>query len=61
LQLLYNAEVVEEDAFFKWADEKTEADAEDRVFLDRAADFMNWLRTAEEEEDSEDGDGDEED
>ncbi len=50
LQLLYDAEVVEEDAFIKWAEEKVHADAEDRVFLDKAAEFLKWLREAETEE-----------
>jgi len=60
LQLLYDADVVEEDAFFKWAEEKAHADEEDRLFLAKAADFIKWLREAEEEEDDQDDDEEEE-
>ncbi|BDA43794.1 Translation initiation factor eIF-2B subunit epsilon [Coccomyxa sp. Obi] len=59
LQLLYDTDVIEEDAFFKWADEKANAEAEDRVFLAKAAEFIKWLREAEEEEESDDEDEDE--
>ena len=61
LQLLYDADVIEEDAFFKWADEKAHAEAEDRVFLAKAADFIKWLREAEEEEESDDEDDEDND
>lgn len=60
LQLLYDADVVEEDAFFKWAEEKAHADEEDRLFLAKAADFIKWLREAEEEDDEEDDEEEEE-
>ena len=59
LQLLYDADVIEEDAFFKWAEEKAHADEEDRLFLTKAAEFITWLKEAEEEE--EEGSGEEED
>jgi hypothetical protein len=60
LQLLYDAEVVSEDAFLKWADEKAHAEAEDRVFLDKAAEFLKWLREAETEEENSDEEDEEE-
>ena len=64
LELLYDADVIEEDAFHKWAEEKRNADEEDRAFLARAAKFLQWLKEAEEEEEEEgeeDDDGDDED
>ena len=60
LQLLYDAEIVSEDAFLKWADEKAHAEAEDRVFLDKAAEFLKWLREAETEEENSDEEDEEE-
>ena len=60
LQLLYDAEIVSEDAFLKWADEKAHAEAEDRVFLDKAAEFLKWLREAETEEEGSDEEDEEE-
>jgi translation initiation factor eIF-2B subunit epsilon len=59
LQLLYDADVIEEDAFFKWAEEKAAADEEDRRFLAKAADFITWLREAEEEDDKDEEEVDE--
>lgn len=52
LQLLYDHDVVEEDAFLQWAEEKAEADEGDRVFLTKAEPFLTWLREAEEADDS---------
>ena len=61
LQLLYDADVIEEDAFFKWAEEKAHADEEDRLFLTKAADFITWLKEAEEEEEGSEEDDDDDD
>lgn len=60
LELLYDADVIEEDAFYKWAEEKRNADEEDRLFLAKAAKFLKWLKEAEEEEED-DGDDEEDD
>ena len=55
--MMYDGDVVEEGALLAWADEKAAAAEEERTFLVRAADFITWLREAEEEE-SEDDDSD---
>jgi len=49
---LYDLDVVDEDAFLQWAEEKSNADAEDRKYLDAAAKFIQWLQEADEEDDS---------
>ena len=54
LELLYDLEVVAEGAFLAWAGEKAHAEEEERAFLERAQAFLQWLREASEEEDSED-------
>ena len=56
--MLYDKDVVEEDAFLQWAQEKEHADEEDKVFLKKAERFIEWLQKAEEESDE---DEDEED
>ncbi len=55
LEVLYDKDVVEEDAFLQWAQEKEHGDEEDRAFLDKAQYFIDWLQAAEEESDDEDG------
>ena len=50
LQQLYELDVVDEDAFAAWADEKAHADASERVYLEKAGPFLEWLRTADDEE-----------
>ncbi|KAF8069524.1 translation initiation factor eIF-2B subunit epsilon [Scenedesmus sp. PABB004] len=51
LQLLYDGEVVEEAAVTSWAAEKEHADEADKVYLLKSAAFLEWLKTADEEED----------
>ncbi|KAK6232830.1 hypothetical protein SCA6_002903 [Theobroma cacao] len=51
LHLLYDKDILEEDAILRWADEKEGADESDKVFVQRAEKFLQWLREAEEEED----------
>ncbi|PPS01539.1 hypothetical protein GOBAR_AA19122 [Gossypium barbadense] len=51
LHLLYDKEILQEDAILRWADEKEGADESDKVFLKRSEKFIQWLREAEEEED----------
>ncbi|XP_021282066.1 translation initiation factor eIF-2B subunit epsilon isoform X3 [Herrania umbratica] len=51
LHLLYDKDILEEDAILRWADEKEGADESDKVFVQHAEKFLQWLREAEEEED----------
>ncbi|KAK8477865.1 hypothetical protein V6N11_013825, partial [Hibiscus sabdariffa] len=51
LHLLYDKEILQEDAILRWADEKEGADESDKVFLKRSEKFIQWLKEAEEEED----------
>ena len=44
VKALYDVDVVEEEAILAWADEKEGAPPEERVFLERAAEFVDWLR-----------------
>ena len=60
LHALYEADVVEEEALLAWADEKRDADASERRFLEKAAPLIAWLREASSEEEEEDGDEDDE-
>ena len=55
LEVLYDKDVVEEDAFLQWAQEKEHGDEEDRIFLNKAQHFIDWLQAAEEESDDEEG------
>lgn len=55
LEVLYDKDVVEEDAFLQWAQEKEHGDEEDKVFLKKAEHFIEWLQKAEEESDEEEG------
>lgn len=54
LKVLYDTEVVYEEAVLQWADEKKLADEEEKVYLKKAELFIEWLRDAEEEESSDD-------
>lgn len=58
LHLLQSAhrEVVAEEAFLAWADEKAHADEAERLYLNKAATFIDWLRTADEDEEEEEDD-----
>ncbi|KAJ8760715.1 hypothetical protein K2173_017784 [Erythroxylum novogranatense] len=51
LHLLYDKDVVEEDAILRWADEKKDAEESDKVFVKQSEKFIQWLREASEEED----------
>ncbi|CAI5483388.1 unnamed protein product [Closterium sp. Yama58-4] len=50
LEALYDRDIVSEEAVMAWADEKQFADAADKVFVERSAAFIKWLKEAEEEE-----------
>ena len=60
LKLLYDCDVVEEAAVLAWAAEKEHAEPHERTFLDKASEFVKWLREAEEEEEEEEDDDEEE-
>ncbi|KAK8546463.1 hypothetical protein V6N13_067685 [Hibiscus sabdariffa] len=50
LHLLYDKEILQEDAILRWADEKEGADESDKVFLKSSEKFVQWLKEAEEED-----------
>ena len=56
LDALYEQDVLEEDAVLQWAQEKEHADEEDKVFLRKAEEFIQWLQEAEEESDEDEDD-----
>ena len=57
--MLYDLDLVGEDAFEAWASEKAHAEEDERIYLGRAQAFLRWLREAEEEEEeSESNSGD---
>ncbi|KAK9827334.1 hypothetical protein WJX81_006406 [Elliptochloris bilobata] len=53
LEMLYDLDLVGEDAFQAWASEKAHAEEDERVYLGRAQAFLRWLREASEEDESE--------
>ncbi|XP_062144688.1 uncharacterized protein LOC133852038 isoform X1 [Alnus glutinosa] len=54
LWLLYDKDIIQEDAILKWDDEKKDADDLDKVFVKQSEEFIKWLREAPEEGDGED-------
>ncbi|GLT95353.1 hypothetical protein SLE2022_130390 [Rubroshorea leprosula] len=50
LHLLYEKDILQEDAILRWADEKEGADESDKVFIKQSEKFIQWLREAPEEE-----------
>lgn len=55
LKILYDLDIVSEEALHQWASEKELAEEQEKVFLRKAQPFLDWLREAEEEsEESED-------
>lgn len=51
LHILYDKDILEEDAILRWADEKEGADESDKVFVRQSEKLIQWLREASEEED----------
>ncbi|KAL7239292.1 hypothetical protein ACSBR2_005237 [Camellia fascicularis] len=51
LHLLYDKDILQEDAIHNWATEKEGADESDKVFLKQSEKFIQWLNEASEEED----------
>ncbi|XP_030466992.1 uncharacterized protein LOC115685973 isoform X1 [Syzygium oleosum] len=54
LHLLYDKDIITEEAIEDWESEKKDADEADRVFVKQAEIFLQWLREASEEDDEED-------
>ncbi|KAL3838343.1 hypothetical protein ACJIZ3_022934 [Penstemon smallii] len=50
LNLLYNNDILQEEAILNWASEKEEADEADKHFLKQAEELIQWLKNASEEE-----------
>lgn len=50
LHLLYDKDILQEEAILNWAAEKEEADESDKLFLKQAEVFIQWLNEASEEE-----------
>ncbi|KZV47254.1 translation initiation factor eIF-2B subunit epsilon [Dorcoceras hygrometricum] len=50
LPILYDKDILQEEAILSWAAEKEEADESDKVFLKQAEKFIQWLNEASEEE-----------
>ncbi|KAL8090381.1 uncharacterized protein LOC141697203 [Apium graveolens] len=51
LHLLYDKEIIQEEAILNWASEKEEAEESDKVFVKKCESFIRWLNEASEEED----------
>ncbi|XP_076881218.1 uncharacterized protein LOC143529278 [Bidens hawaiensis] len=51
LSLLYDKDIIQEEAIINWANEKEDADESDKVFVKQSAKFIQWLNEASEEED----------
>ncbi|KAL0740495.1 hypothetical protein Bca4012_082008 [Brassica carinata] len=58
LHVLYEQDVVQEDAILRWAEEKAGADEADKVYLQQCEAFIQWLKEASEEEDDDDEEDD---
>ncbi|KAG8383770.1 hypothetical protein BUALT_Bualt04G0048300 [Buddleja alternifolia] len=54
LHLLYDKDILQEDAILKWASEKEGADESDKCYVKQAEKFIQWLNEASEEESEED-------
>uniref|UniRef100_A0A5B6ZZC6 Translation initiation factor eIF2B subunit epsilon n=1 Tax=Davidia involucrata TaxID=16924 RepID=A0A5B6ZZC6_DAVIN len=51
LHLLYDKDILQEEAILNWASEKEGADESDKVFVKQSEKFIQWLNEASEEED----------
>ncbi|KAF5828895.1 hypothetical protein DUNSADRAFT_16852 [Dunaliella salina] len=58
LKIIYDAEIVSEEAILAWADEKQLAEEEEKVFVKKAERFLQWLREPEESSSGEEEDSD---
>ena len=59
LKLLYERDIIGEEAILAWAEEKAHADEEEKRFLRLAEPFLEWLQEAEEESSDDDEEEDE--
>ncbi|KAF7817864.1 Translation initiation factor eIF-2B subunit epsilon [Senna tora] len=53
LSIMYDKDIIQEDAILSWDDEKRDADESDKIFVKQAQTFIQWLREAPEEDDEE--------
>ncbi|KAI3887383.1 hypothetical protein MKW92_050769 [Papaver armeniacum] len=51
LHVLYEKDIVTEEAILLWESEKEGADASDKIFVNQSQSLIQWLKEAEEEED----------
>ncbi|CAH9100799.1 unnamed protein product [Cuscuta epithymum] len=51
LHVLYDQDIIPEEAILKWASEREEADESDKFYVKQAEKLIQWLREASEEED----------
>nr|DAD27618.1 TPA_asm: hypothetical protein HUJ06_029086 [Nelumbo nucifera] len=51
LHLLYDKDILQEEAILSWASEKEGADESDKIFVKQAETFIQWLKEAPEEDD----------
>ncbi|KAL3516208.1 hypothetical protein ACH5RR_023110, partial [Cinchona calisaya] len=51
LHLLYDKDIIQEEAILNWASEKEGADENDKLFVNQAENLIKWLNEASEEED----------
>ncbi|KAJ0843397.1 putative W2 domain, nucleotidyl transferase domain, trimeric LpxA-like superfamily [Helianthus annuus] len=51
LHMLYDKDIIQEEAILNWAEEKEGADESDKVFVKQSEKFIQWLNEASEEED----------
>ncbi|KAH7373534.1 hypothetical protein KP509_17G061000 [Ceratopteris richardii] len=58
LRVLYDQELIFEDAILSWASEKQDAEEGDKIFLRQCEAFIKWLEEASEEDDDDDDDDD---
>ncbi|XP_023753591.1 uncharacterized protein LOC111901951 [Lactuca sativa] len=51
LHVLYDKDIIQEEAILNWASEKEDADESDKIFVKQSEKFIQWLNEASEEED----------
>eukprot|EP00249_Psilotum_nudum_P016024 c25616_g1_i1 orf=549-2774(-) len=52
LQVLYDQDIISENAILSWASEKQGADESDKIFVKQSEAFIKWLQEASEEDDA---------
>jgi len=61
LQIMYDMDIISEEACEAWAGEKEHAEEEEKVFLKKAQPFLTWLQEADSDEESEEEEEDDDD